>query len=236
MNKTVYLTEDTLNFIAEAIIIESSIFEASSIDELKLILRKMIAKGIVITGALIGSIVSYYNLTPQEAKELEQTVKTETVTKKTPIETPWKLAANDVIATVYNANPSQCDDDFGTTASMFRLNLYDVSSHKIIAMERTFMKELGLSYGDVVKIEGTGNFDGEYQIQDTMNKRFAGMHKIDILVPDNIKLGKWDNVKLYILKDKNLTAKFKNNMAPQVSKEESKKQMNALRVKKTKRK
>ena len=59
------------------------------------------------------------------------------------------------------------------------------------------MKEFGLKYGDVVKIEGTDKWDGVWQIQDTMNKRFAGQHKIDILVPNNIKLGKWSNVKVY---------------------------------------
>ena len=135
----------------------------------------------------------------------------------------WKLVDTHTIATVYNAVPSQCNDDFGHTASMFRLNLYDVLSHRIIAMERTYMKELGLKYGDVVKIEGTGKYDGIWQIQDTMNKRFAGQHKIDILVPDNIKYGQWDNVKLYVPRLRVLGNKYKSDFAPQVSREESKK-------------
>ena len=70
-----------------------------------------------------------------------------------------------------------CSDDFTYTASMFKLNIEDVYSHKIIAMERTFMSNLGLKYGDVVMIEGTGKLDGVWQIQDTMNKRFAGRKK-----------------------------------------------------------
>lgn len=137
----------------------------------------------------------------------------------------WKLADTKTIATVYNAVPAQCNGDFGNTASMFRLDLYNVLSHRIIAMERTFMKELGVKYGDVVYIEGTGKWDGVWQIQDTMNKRFAGQHKIDILVPENIKYGQWDNVNLYVLKDKNLTDSYKSNMAEPISKEESKKQV-----------
>jgi hypothetical protein len=83
-------------------------------------------------------------------------------------------------------------------------------------MERTFMKELGLKYGDVVKIEGTNKWDGVWQIQDTMNKRFAGQHKIDILVPNDIKYGKWDNVKIYVLKDKSLSDKYRFHMASQI--------------------
>jgi hypothetical protein len=127
----------------------------------------------------------------------------------------WKLVAENVEATVYNAVPEQCDEDPLYTASMFRLDLNDVYSHKIIAMEKTFMKSLGLKYGDVVKVEGTGTWDGVWQIQDTMNPRFAGQKKIDFLVPENIKTGKWNTVKLYSLTDKEKTDIYKNNMAPQ---------------------
>ena len=117
----------------------------------------------------------------------------------------WILVADDVEATVYNAVPGQCDDNPIYTASMFKLDLSDVLSHRIIAMERTFMKELGLVYGDVVKIEGTGQWDGVWQIQDTMNKRFAGRKKIDFLVPNEIKLGKWQNINLFCLSNKEKT-------------------------------
>ena len=92
-------------------------------------------------------------------------------------------------------------------------------------MERTFMEELGVKYGDVVYITGTGKWDGVWQIQDTMNKRFAGKHKIDILVPENIKYGQWENVNLYLLKDKSMTNTYKSHMAPQISEEELKQQV-----------
>lgn len=137
----------------------------------------------------------------------------------------WKLVSEDTEATVYNAVPKQCNKDFGFTASMFYLDLYDIESHKIIAMERTFMKEIGVTYGDVVKIEGTGKYDGVYQIQDTMNKRFAGQHKIDILVNENVKYGKWNNVKIYILNDKSITKMYTSFFKPKISKKENKKQM-----------
>ena len=128
----------------------------------------------------------------------------------------WSLVCENVVATVYNAVPGQCDETPSTTASMFRLDLNNVYSHRIIAMERTFMKVLGLKYGDVVKIEGTEKWDGVWQVQDTMNKKYAGQKKIDFLVPSNIKTGKWSNVKLYVLNDKTKTTYYKNNMAPQV--------------------
>ena len=58
-------------------------------------------------------------------------------------------------------------------------------------MERTMMNKYGLKYGSIVRIEGTGVYDGEYQIQDTMNKRFAGQEKIDILPYHDMGKFKW---------------------------------------------
>ena len=80
-------------------------------------------------------------------------------------EEEWKMIADDVVVTVYNAVPAQCNADVRHTASMFKLDLKNPESHKIIAMERTMMSEYGLKYGDIVKIEGTYNGvqDGIYQ-------------------------------------------------------------------------
>ena len=137
--------------------------------------------------------------------------------EKTQIE-EWILVSDNVEGTVYNAVKEQCDGTPMYTASMFRLNLDDVYSHRIIAMERTFMKELGLKYGDIVKVEGTGKFDGVWQIQDTMNKKFAGRKKIDFLVPSDIKFGKWNNLKLYCLNNKQNKDIYLSKMAPQIKK------------------
>lgn len=131
----------------------------------------------------------------------------------------WQLADDKSIITVYNAVAVQCNADYGTTASGFKLNLDDVGSHRIAAVERTFMDTLGIKYGDVIKIEGTHNglFDGIYQVQDTMNKRFAGQHKIDLLVPNNIKFGGTmpdQYAKVYVLKDKSYTNNILNTMSP----------------------
>ena len=123
----------------------------------------------------------------------------------------WKLISVDAIATVYNAHPSQCNSDCFTTASGFRLDSTNIDAHRIIAMERTYMAKLGLSYGDVVKLEGVGEYDGVWQIQDTMNKRFKGQHKIDILTTK--KYGKWSDVKIYKLQHPDeYTDFYKNKM------------------------
>lgn len=110
----------------------------------------------------------------------------------------WALVSDDVVATVYNAVLSQCNDDVAHTASMFPLNLDDIASNHVIAMERTMMAEYGIRYGDVVLVEGTSLYDGVWRVEDTMNRRFAGQHKIDILVPNYVRSGKWTGVKVYV--------------------------------------
>ena len=109
----------------------------------------------------------------------------------------WVLVSSSTVATVYNAVPTQCNSQPLVTASGFHLEKEKIPSYRIIAMERTMMNQYGLSYGDVVKVEGAGEYDGLWQIHDTMNRRFAGKHKIDFLVPENIRHGKWDNVRVY---------------------------------------
>lgn len=204
----IYLTEEQIHTIVEKELMEEGL-DKVSLERLKSLFRK----GMISAAFFIASIGTFHSLSPEQKMELVSEVAT-----NAPVD-DWIMVADDVVATVYNAVASQCNSDVLHTASMFKLNLDDVASHKIIAMERTFMKDLGLSYGDVVKVEGTyqGKQDGIYQIQDTMNKRFAGQHKIDILVPNNIKYGgtlKNEPAKIYVLRDKERTAYFKADMAP----------------------
>lgn len=109
----------------------------------------------------------------------------------------WTLVSETTTATVYNAVPSQCNEDPMHTASMYEIIPERIETDRILAMERTMMAEFGIRYGDCVLIQGAGRYDGIWQVQDTMNKRFAGQHKIDFLVPNHIRHGKWRNVKVY---------------------------------------
>lgn len=214
MSKTIIITEQQLEELIARQFLEESLFQGQ-LDIKKLL--KFVAKGYITALAAITLIGVAKNISQEEKEEAM-----ETAAEAAPAD-QWELAADDVIVTVYNAVAGQCNNDPSRTASMFRLNMKDVGSHKIMAMERTFMKELGLKYGDVVKLEGTyqGLQDGVYQIQDTMNKRFAGKHKVDILVPNNIKFGgtaKGTTAKIYTLKNPDDTAVFKADMAPEFSK------------------
>lgn len=107
------------------------------------------------------------------------------------------LLEDTVTATIYHACVKECNSDPTRPASWnFVIDTNKPGAHKIIAMERTLQAKHGLKWGDIVYIEGT-DYDGYYQVQDRMNMRYAGMARIDILVDNEIRYGKWKNVRLY---------------------------------------
>ena len=227
--KVILTEQQFLTLICEEALMESMFHKGMSFDEIKAAVKKLGMKGLL-TASIIMNIVMMFGLNNVQKQaleniaEIEQTIEDrkkacefnedEGKWEKNP--DAWQEVSNDALATVYNAVPSQCNNDVLHTASMFKLNLGDVLSQRVIAMERTFMKELGLKYGDVVYVEGTGKWDGPWQIQDTMNKRFAGMHKIDILVPSNIRTGKWNGVKISVPTSEEFRQDAKSMMAPSV--------------------
>lgn len=205
--KKIYLTEQQLNEIIEKEMINESV--RGLIDKVK-----AGAISVAVALAIIGGI--------EGLNKMEKARFEEEIIEAAP-QDEWTPITNDCVVTVYNAVPSQCNADVRNTASMFRLDLKNPESHRIVAMERTMMAEYGLKYGDIVKIEGTYNGvqDGIYQIQDTMNKRFAGQHKIDVLVANNVHYGgtlKGKPATIYVLTDKSNTDKYKADMKPQVGK------------------
>lgn len=208
--KKIYLTEAQFNALMEQQILNESF---------KSLLQKVAVGAISVTMALsIISGLERVNDAQKQKMEAE-------VVDAAPQE-EWKMIADDVVVTVYNAVPAQCNADVRHTASMFKLDLKNPESHRIIAMERTMMAEYGLKYGDIVKIEGTYNGvqDGVYQIQDTMNKRFAGQHKVDVLVSNNVKYGgtlKNAPAKVYVLNDKSAEDTYRLDMAPEYNKQKT---------------
>lgn len=207
MTRKIYLTESQFNTLVEQQIINESINS---------ILAKVKA-GIITVAAALSMVAAINGITPKQREVIEQEI-IEVAPKE-----EWTQIADDCKVTVYNAVPAQCNNDVSHTASMFKLDLNNPEKHKIVAMERTFMSEFGLQYGDVIKIVGTynGKQDGIYQIQDTMNKRFAGQHKVDVLVANNIHYGGTldaEPAKIYVLIDKENTEKYIKDMAPQAIK------------------
>lgn len=213
--------------VENQILVESMFKNVKSFGDLLDKVSNLAIRGLL-TASLIANICMYYKLDEKQTEQVKavaeqsQDTQVKKDTQKTDtnqgVGEDWTLVCNKAIATVYNAVPSQCNKDCGHTASMFRLNLSNVASHRIIAIERSMMQKYNLKMGDVVYLDGVGKYNGVWQVQDKMNKRFAGLDKIDLLVPNNVKHGQWENVKIYVLKDKSQTKEYKSQLAPQLSK------------------
>lgn len=102
--------------------------------------------------------------------------------------------------TIYNPTVDQCDQDPFVTASNQKISPRKLKSGAIrwMAVSRDMLKRWGgnLNYGDtVVVFTGDASIDGEWIIQDTMNKRFK--NRGDLLFDSQLRTtGVWSNVTL----------------------------------------
>jgi len=109
-----------------------------------------------------------------------------------------KVDVASVTATIYHADPRQCNADYLTTASLKKINPEAPEKHRWIAVSRD-LEPLGFTMGTKVYIEGTDGLNGEWTIEDRMNKRWT--KRIDFLVNKKRKTGKWNNVKMYSINE-----------------------------------
>lgn len=105
-----------------------------------------------------------------------------------------------VTVTVYNPVKSQCDSDPLITANNSKIDLKKLNAGKLkwVAVSRDLLRN-GVSYGDKIRLTSKENpkINGEYFVMDCMNKRFT--KRVDLLVPENIKLGLWKDVEMELL-------------------------------------
>ena len=100
-----------------------------------------------------------------------------------------------VTATIYHAVPGQTDDTPFVTASNSKINPENPQGHRWIAVSRD-LEALGYTFGTRVCVDNAGPMNGYWVVQDRMNKRWK--HRIDFLVDESMKGGKWEDVKIYI--------------------------------------
>ena len=101
-----------------------------------------------------------------------------------------------VKVTTYTTVKSQTDNTPYITASGFKLNKKNPKQHRIVAVSRDLKKKL--KFGDKIKLLGTGKYDGVYQVEDVMNKRFR--NRIDILINPKDRPTSFDNAEMIVLK------------------------------------
>ena len=96
-----------------------------------------------------------------------------------------------VTATIYHADPRQCNADYLTTASLKKINKANPQGHRWIAVSRD-LEAYGFVFGTKVCVQNAGEMDGIWRVEDRMNKRWT--KRIDFLVNKEMRYGKWENV------------------------------------------
>ena len=105
-----------------------------------------------------------------------------------------KIAFN-VTVTTYNPTRQQCDSTPNITADGTKINPKRATQYRYVALSRDLLSRWGgpFDYGDYIVIEGTGKWDGVYQVRDTMNPKWT--NRVDILTTNS--RFKYNNITMY---------------------------------------
>jgi 3D (Asp-Asp-Asp) domain-containing protein len=104
-----------------------------------------------------------------------------------------------VTLTTYSVTEAQTDSTPLVTASGFNINPNNPKSHRIIAVSRDLKRKY--KFGQKVRIEGAGKYNGIYTIRDLMHHRWK--NKIDILINPSDKHTKLRKIKMFRVEKKN---------------------------------
>ena len=103
--------------------------------------------------------------------------------------------AFNVTVTTYNPTRQQCDSTPNITADGTRINPKRATQYRYVALSRDLISRWGgpFDYGDYIVIEGTGKWDGVFQVRDTMNPKWV--KRVDILTTNS--RFKYNNITMY---------------------------------------
>jgi 3D (Asp-Asp-Asp) domain-containing protein len=104
-----------------------------------------------------------------------------------------------VTVTTYSVTEAQTDSTPLVTASGFKINPNNPRGHRIIAVSRDLKRKY--KFGQKVRIEGAGKYNGIYTIRDLMHHRWK--NKIDILINPSDKHTKLRKIKMFRVEKKN---------------------------------
>ena len=112
-----------------------------------------------------------------------------------------KIAFN-VTVTTYNPTKAQTDSTPDITADGTRIKPWKATQYRYVALSRDLLSRWGgpFDYGDYIIIEGTGKWDGVYQVRDTMNPKWV--KRVDILTTNS--RFKYENITMYKYVDESI--------------------------------
>ena len=100
-----------------------------------------------------------------------------------------------VTVTTYNPTRSQTDSTPNELADGTKIKPWRATDYRYVALSRDLIARWGgpFEYGDYIVIEGTGKWDGIYQVRDTMNPKWT--NRVDILTTNS--RFKYNNIIMY---------------------------------------
>jgi 3D (Asp-Asp-Asp) domain-containing protein len=103
-----------------------------------------------------------------------------------------------VTLTTYSVSEGETDATPLITASGFKINPNNPKRHRIIAVSRDLKRKY--KFGEKVRIEGAGKYNGIYTIRDLMHPRWK--KKIDILINPSDRHTKLRRIKMFRVEKK----------------------------------
>ena len=100
-----------------------------------------------------------------------------------------------VTVTTYNPTRGQTDSTPNELADGTKIKPWRATDYRYVALSRDLIARWGgpFEYGDYIVIEGTGKWDGIYQVRDTMNPKWT--NRVDILTTNS--RFKYNNITMY---------------------------------------
>ena len=100
-----------------------------------------------------------------------------------------------VTVTTYNPTRRQTDSTPNELADGTKIKPWRATDYRYVALSRDLIARWGgpFEYGDYIVIEGTGKWDGIYQVRDTMNPKWT--NRVDILTTNS--RFKYNNIIMY---------------------------------------
>ena len=118
---------------------------------------------------------------------------------KPEIEKVDEVIPHDVVTlTTYSVSEGETDSTPLITASGFKINPTNPKRHRIIAVSRDLKRKY--KFGEKVRIEGAGKYNGIYTIRDLMHHRWK--NKIDILINPSDNHTKLRRIKMFRVEKK----------------------------------
>ena len=168
----------------------------------------MVAQGAVLKNELYEKQLMYGNLKNKYAElehysQEQDSVINNMYDKKEQVKHFVKHLFNEKVyktkLTGYHPLKSQTDDTPNITADGTVFDIKTAGDYRYVALSRDLLKRWGgdIRFGDFVLIKGTpsGNYDGIYQVRDTMNERYTQW--IDILLTPGQKSFFYRNILMY---------------------------------------